>query len=107
MISRLAPHAVAAWRDDPSREPPLLVDVRDEWERAICAIDGATPLPMHEIVRRVGELPRERELVIVCHTGQRSAVVTSWLAQQGFRAHNLEGGVEAWAQTVDPAMRRY
>jgi rhodanese-related sulfurtransferase len=33
--------------------------------------------------------------------------VASWLGQQGFRAHNLEGGVDAWARTVDPSMRRY
>src|SRR6185312_10667946 len=82
LISRLDPGAVAAWRDDPAREPPVLVDVREDWERAICAIDGALALPMQEVARRVGELPRERELVIVCHSGRRSAAVASWLAQQ-------------------------
>jgi rhodanese-related sulfurtransferase len=107
LISRLEPGAVAAWRDDPARESPVLVDVREDWERAICAIDGAIALPMQEIARRVGELPRERDLVIVCHSGRRSAAVASWLGQQGFRAHNLEGGVDAWARTVDPSMRRY
>src|SRR6185312_12391340 len=79
LISRLDPGAVAAWRDDPAREPPVLVDVREDWERAICAIDGALALPMQEVARRVGELPRERELVIVCHSGRRSAAVASWL----------------------------
>lgn len=106
-MSQLDPVAVAAWRADPAREPPLLVDVRQDWEREICAIEGSQSLPMHELQARVGELPRERELVIVCHTGQRSAMVTMWLDRQGYRAHNLAGGVEAWAQTVDPAMRRY
>ncbi len=107
MISALDPAAVVAWRADTTREPPLLVDVREDWEREICAIEGAQALPMQELVRRVAELPRQRELVIVCHTGQRSAAVTDWLTRQGYNAHNLAGGVEAWALTVDPAMRRY
>ncbi|MEO8848250.1 MAG: rhodanese-like domain-containing protein [Casimicrobiaceae bacterium] len=107
MISELTPAAVAAWLADASRAAPLLVDVRENWELEICAIDVAQRLPMHELQQRLGELPRERELVIVCHTGQRSAIVTAWLARQGYTAHNLEGGVEAWAQSVDPAMRRY
>jgi len=107
LISALDPVTVAAWQADASREPPLLVDVREDWERDICMIAGSQALPMHELAQRFGELPRERELVIVCHTGQRSAMVTTWLGRQGYRAHNLEGGVEAWAATVDPAMRRY
>lgn len=107
MISQLDPVSVAAWQADSTREPPVLVDVRQDWERAICAIEGSQPMPMHELQQRFGELPQARELVIVCHTGQRSAVVTTWLQQQGYRVHNLEGGVDAWAQTVDPAMRRY
>ncbi|MEP7061387.1 MAG: rhodanese-like domain-containing protein [Betaproteobacteria bacterium] len=107
MIPALDPSAVAAWQADPAREPPVLVDVRQDWERDICAIAGSQPLPMHELQGRLGELPKERDLVIVCHTGQRSAMVTMWLRQQGYAAHNLEGGVEAWARTVDPAMRRY
>ena len=107
MIPGLDPAAVAAWQADSTREPPVLVDVRQDWEREICAIAGSQALPMHELQQRVGELPHERELVIVCHTGQRSAMVTTWLRQQGYSAHNLDGGVDAWARTVEPAMRRY
>ncbi|MEO6928345.1 MAG: sulfurtransferase, partial [Casimicrobiaceae bacterium] len=65
MISVLTPAAVAAWLADASRTAPLLVDVREDWERDICAIDVAQPLPMHELQQRLDELPRERELVIV------------------------------------------
>ena len=107
MISQLEPAAVAAWQADATRAAPVLVDVREDWEREICAIPGSQALPLRELQQRIGELPQERELVIVCHTGQRSAMVTNWLSQQGYRAHNLAGGVEAWALSVDPAMRRY
>ncbi len=107
MISRLTPEAVEAWRSDGARTPPVLVDVREDWERAICMIDGSLSLPLGALPRRLDELPRERDLVIVCHSGQRSAAAAAWLGQQGFRAHNLEGGVDAWARSVDPGMRRY
>jgi rhodanese-related sulfurtransferase len=47
-------------------------------------------------------------MVVFCHTGVRSGMVTQWLRQQGFdRAWNLQGGIDAWARTVDPTLRRY
>ena len=106
-MAELTARDVAGWRADPTREAPVLVDVRDPWERDICAIAGSQSLPMGVLVRRLDELPRERELVLVCHSGLRSAMAARLLTSHGFRAHNLAGGVDAWALTVDPAMRRY
>jgi rhodanese-related sulfurtransferase len=106
-MADLSPRDVVDWRSDPAREPPLLVDVRDAWERDICAIADSRSLPMGELLKRLDELPRERDLVLVCHSGMRSALAARMLTSQGFRAHNLAGGVDAWALTVDPAMRRY
>jgi len=85
-----------------------IVDIRENWEHKICHIDGSLLLPMAELPARVGELPPERPLVIVCHHGMRSFHATMWLRQHGFpRAVNLAGGVDAWATQVDPAMARY
>ena len=106
-MAELTARDVAEWRADAARVAPLLVDVRDPWERDICAIADSRSLPMGELLRRLDELPRERELVLVCHSGVRSAMAARLLASHGFRAHNLVGGVDAWALTVDPAMRRY
>jgi rhodanese-related sulfurtransferase len=106
-MSELTAREVAAWQADTTREPPLLVDVRDAWERDICSIAGAHNLPMTELAARGEELPRERDLVLVCHSGMRSAMAARWLAARGYRTHNLAGGVDAWALTVDPSMRRY
>jgi rhodanese-related sulfurtransferase len=107
LIAQIEPAEVAAWRADAARTGPVLVDVREPWELAICNIAGSVAMPMAELPRRVEELPRERELVLVCHTGVRSAMAAAFLERLGFTVHNLRGGVAAWAQTVEPSMPRY
>jgi len=89
-------------------EPPLLVDVREPWEFDICRIDGSRLLPMHRIVANLGKLDPERETVVICHHGIRSQRVALYMEHHGFsRVINLQGGVDAWAQEVDPAMPIY
>lgn len=89
-------------------EPPLLLDVREPWEFAICRIDGSRLVPMHQILARLGELDPDRETVVICHHGIRSRQVALYLAREGFsRVINLTGGVDAWAQDVDPTMPIY
>lgn len=89
-------------------EPPLLLDVREPWEFAVCRIDGSRLLPMHRIVASLGELDPNRETVVICHHGIRSQQVALYLEHQGFsRVINLQGGVDAWAQQVDPSMSIY
>jgi adenylyltransferase/sulfurtransferase len=87
---------------------PLLVDVRTPVEWQICRLEGAILVPMHELVERVGELDPEREIVVYCHVGVRSAMVVDWLTRQGFsRVRNLAGGIDAWAVEIDPDLPRY
>ena len=108
MIPQLEPTELARWRDDASREPPVLVDVREPWEFDVCRIEGSMLVPLGELPRRVEELPRGRALVMVCHTGRRSQNAAMFLAQSGFDdVQNLKGGVEGWAVEVDPSMKRY
>ena len=108
MIGRLAPADLAAWRADAAREAPLVVDVREPWEFERCRIEDSRSIPLRDLPAQAAGLPQDRELVLVCHHGGRSAQAAMWLARNGFpRVHNLEGGVDAWAVTVDPAMPRY
>ena len=108
MIPQLEPTELARWRDDASREPPVLVDVREPWEFDLCRIEGSMLVPLGELPRRVEELPRGRALVMVCHTGRRSQNAAMFLVQSGFDGvQNLKGGVEGWAVEVDPSMKRY
>jgi len=74
----------------------LLLDVReqDEWDAGHAP--QARHLAMSELGARVEELPRDVELVCVCHVGGRSAMVTEALNRAGWRAVNLAGGMRAW-----------
>ena len=87
---------------------PLLLDVREPWEFAICHIDGSRLLPMREIPNAVQDLDIEQEIVVICHTGVRSLQVCYFLQHEGFsNVMNLSGGVHSWATTIDPQMPTY
>ena len=85
-----------------------LLDVREDEELALCAIDGALHIPMQEVPPRIADLPRNQPLVVICHHGGRSDQVAQFLRGQGFsNVHNLAGGIDSWALMVDPKMCRY
>lgn len=108
MIPQLAPAELAAWRADPARPAPLVVDVREPWEFALCRIADSMHVPLAQLASRITELPRDRDLVLVCHHGSRSQHAALLLARNGFDGvHNLRGGIEAWALEVEPAVSRY
>lgn len=87
---------------------PVLLDVREPEEWAICRLPGAQHIPMSEIEGRLGELDPSREIVVYCHHGMRSRKVAELLMQQGFvRVASLAGGIDAWSDRIDPAMPRY
>jgi len=80
----------------------LILDVREtaEWDDAHVA--DSLHIPMGQLGTRIGEVPDDRQVLVVCHSGHRSAQVTSWLVAQGYDAVNLEGGLVAWAQAGRP-----
>lgn len=89
-------------------ERTTIIDVREPQELDVCAIAGAEHIPMRQIPERLSTLPRDRHLLILCHAGVRSLRVTEFLRAQGFPAvSNIAGGIDAWAQQVDPTLRRY
>ncbi len=76
---------------------PFLLDVREPEEMADGVIAGSLNVPMREVKHRLGELPTDRDIVVICHVGARSAYVTQQLNALGYdRAVNLEGGMDAW-----------
>jgi adenylyltransferase/sulfurtransferase len=85
-----------------------LIDVREAFEYEIARIDGAKLIPLGEIAERADELPRERPIVVHCHSGQRSAQAVRVLQQRGFdKVYNLEGGIDAWSDQVDFSVPKY
>lgn len=107
-MRNLSPAELAAWLDDPARPDPVLLDVREPWEFQTCHLPGARLVPMRELPSCLGELDPAADVVAVCHHGARSLQVAHFLVRQGFaRVHNLAGGVDAWARTIDPGMPTY
>lgn len=86
----------------------VLIDVREPWELNVCSVPGATSIPMRAIPARYPELPKDAEIVLMCHHGVRSQQVAYFLERQGFtRLNNLAGGIAAWARDIDPKMPTY
>ncbi|HEY2107339.1 MAG TPA: rhodanese-like domain-containing protein [Candidatus Binataceae bacterium] len=89
-------------------DQPLILDVREMEEVALAPFPHAVHIPMGEIPTRLAELDPEREVVVVCHHGIRSAQVAGYLSSVGFElVLNLTGGIDAWSVSVDPALARY
>ena len=87
---------------------PLLLDVREAWEWQLARIEGSQHLPMGEIPARIDDLDKSHPTVVICHHGVRSLQVVAFLARLGFaNLHNLQGGIDAWARNVDPAVPVY
>lgn len=86
----------------------MILDVREGWEYQLCALPDSLHLPMGQVVHQLDRLPRDHDIVVVCHHGVRSQVIAGTLRRNGFeRLYNLRGGIDAWAREVDPRMPVY
>ena len=90
-------------------EAPFVLDVREALELQIAPFPFPTHhVPMREVPRHLGEIPREGTVVVACRSGSRSATVVQFLLRNGVTgAVNLEGGILAWSSRIDPAVPRY
>lgn len=89
-----------------------LIDVREPEEVAIAAVQGFEILPLSQFAEWSSQIhsrfEADKETIVMCHHGIRSAQMCYWLAQNGFtRLKNLEGGIDAYAAMVDPLINRY
>ncbi|MBC5824505.1 MAG: molybdopterin-synthase adenylyltransferase MoeB [Candidatus Eremiobacteraeota bacterium] len=85
-----------------------LVDVREDRELEICALPYTTQIPVGQLSHRIVELDREAETVVYCRSGVRSAAAANLLRGAGFRhVRNLEGGILAWIDDIDPTLAKY
>jgi rhodanese-related sulfurtransferase len=107
-MQQLTATQLKEWLDDPAREKPVLIDVREPWEFDVCRVGGARPMPMRAIPARYLELKRDAETVVICHHGARSYQVCMFLEHQGFtKLFNLYGGMAAWSRDADPTTPTY
>ncbi|HUV92711.1 MAG TPA: molybdopterin-synthase adenylyltransferase MoeB [Anaerolineales bacterium] len=85
-----------------------LLDVREPHELEISHLDGATVIPLGQLAARLSELDSAEEMVVLCKSGTRSARALELLVSAGFRkVKNLEGGINAWAEEIDPSLPIY
>jgi adenylyltransferase/sulfurtransferase len=85
-----------------------LIDVRDPHELERARIPGSVNIPLGEFQDRVGEVDRNLDVVVFCRSGLRSAHATRTLIDAGYtRVRNLEGGILAWSDEVDPSVPKY
>jgi NADPH-dependent 2,4-dienoyl-CoA reductase/sulfur reductase-like enzyme/rhodanese-related sulfurtransferase len=87
---------LAHWDDT---EGALLLDVRDPVELVVESVPGAVNVPLAQLRSRLAELPRDREIHVICRSAQRAYYATRILLQNGFRVRNLSGGMLARAMT--------
>jgi rhodanese-related sulfurtransferase len=85
----------------------VLLDVREPHEVTFAKVDPHVHIPMGAIPIRYEELDKKTPIVVMCHSGVRSAQVCQFLEPRGFDVTNLEGGIDAWSQLVDPKVPRY
>jgi rhodanese-related sulfurtransferase len=87
-----------------------LIDVREEDEFQICRLEWAELIPLSTLPEQAPRrlVDKDRPLVVYCHHGMRSQHACEWLSRAGYEhVYNLTGGIEAWAERVEPEMRRY
>lgn len=107
-LTTISAPELASWLADPTRTPPVLLDVREDREVQHCAMPGIVHIPMNTVPQRLDELDPEAIIVCICHHGSRSMQVAQFLAQRGFeQVINLTGGIHAWSNQVDPAVPVY
>ncbi len=86
-----------------------IIDVRQPDEHAFAKIEGAKLIPLGQIVQRMDEIDENRETVIHCKAGGRSAKAIEALQRAGFKGNlsNMRGGITAWSDEVDPKVPKY
>lgn len=87
--------------------PMVLLDIREpfEWKQVHIATAGQCPvlhIPMNDLPNQLAQLPKDRQILVLCAHGNRSHGVTHWLRQQGYWANNLKGGITQWARQGGP-----
>ena len=91
-----------------ARETFFLLDVREQHEFQICRIPGSTLIALGDVSRRLTDIPRDREIIVHCKSGGRSATAAALLRSAGFpKVKNLKGGILEWIKRIDPTLAKY
>ena len=86
----------------------MILDIREPYEFEICSINSLQ-IPMADVISRVSELPRDKDIAVMCRSGKRAEAVTNLLATEHdlINSYVLEGGILAWIQKFDTQLESY
>ena len=102
----LGPEGLAAWMEE--GRDFVLLDVRTPVEHQTSKLENSLLMPLQTLPRRFDELDRNRDIVVYCHHGNRSAHAVDFLRRMGFdNTFNLVGGIDAWSKRIDPSVPQY
>lgn len=105
-VPEIGPAALRAEID--GAYPPRLLDVREADELEVSRLPDVVHVPLGELAARISELDRDADWVVICRVGGRSGQAVQFLLAQGFRhVRNLVGGMNGYAQAVDPSLPIY
>lgn len=106
----ISPGELRTLMNHPGPRDFRLIDVREEDEFRICRLEWAELIPLSQLPEQAPRrlVDKDRTIVVYCHHGMRSQHACEWLRRAGYQnVFNLTGGIDAWAQQVEPGMRRY
>ena len=104
-VEPLQVEQLAEWRR--SGRAHVLLDVREADEIALASLEGAVHVPMQEVPLLLSRIPRDADIAVLCHHGWRSFMVARFLAGRGYNVYNVMGGIDRYAELVDPTIPRY
>ncbi len=90
--------------------PHVLIDVREPWETKLCTIKPSINHPLGSLSNHLEELKtfaQGKKIIVYCHHGVRSLKAACFLRSKEIPALSLKGGIDAWAQKIDPSLERY
>ncbi len=84
---------------------PYMLDVRQPDEYRQGHISGAELIPLGELTQKMRRIPKDREIICVCHSGNRSSVAARQLAAAGYKVSNMRGGMIGWERAGLPVKK--
>lgn len=108
LLAEITPPALKAKLD--AGDKPFLLDVREPHEIKICQLEHSFNIPLGDLRFRIAELNehKDKEIVVICRSGKRSAMAAQFLQENGFNnVLNLDGGMLGWSDQVDPSCPKY
>jgi adenylyltransferase/sulfurtransferase len=104
-MKEINPTELKAWIDND--KDFQLIDVREPYEYQIANLNGKL-IPLQYIPEKIGDIQNDKDVVIMCRSGKRSADAIKYLEQQGFEnLYNLKGGILAYSDDIDPSIAKY